>query len=96
MRSFLFREVVASLAGSISFGGGDSIFKVHRETVPSIGSHREGLFFNPLTNQLGNFFRFVRSFFEIFQKNFSTTFQEQKKPLSHHEDVIGAEIEKAR
>ena len=23
-----------------------------------------------LTNQLGNFFRFVRSFFEIFQKNF--------------------------
>ena len=28
-----------------------------------------------LTNQLGNFFRFVRSFFEIFQKIFSTTFQ---------------------
>jgi len=49
-----------------------------------------------LTNQLGNFFRFVRSFFEIFQKIFSTTFQEQKKPLSHHKDVIGAEIEKAR
>ena len=50
-----YREVVASLAGSISFGGGDSIFKVHRETVPSIGSQREGLFFNPLTNQLGTF-----------------------------------------
>ena len=49
-----------------------------------------------LTNQLGNFFRFVRSFFEIFQKIFLTTFQEQKKPLSHHRDVIGAEIEKAR
>lgn len=31
MRSFLFREVVPSLAGSISFGGGDSILKVHRE-----------------------------------------------------------------
>ena len=28
-----------------------------------------------LTNQLGNFFRFVRSFFEIFQKIFLTTFQ---------------------
>lgn len=42
-----YREVVAALAGSISFGGGDSIFKVHRETVPSIGSQREGLFFNP-------------------------------------------------
>lgn len=56
MRSFLFREVVAALAGSISFGGGDSIFKVHRETVPSIGRQREGLFFNPLTNQLGKFF----------------------------------------
>ncbi|MFR4250046.1 MAG: hypothetical protein ACLT2S_01310 [Christensenellales bacterium] len=38
---------MASLAGSISFGGGDSIFKVHRETVPLIGSQREGLFFNP-------------------------------------------------
>ena len=50
-----YREVVASLAGSISFGGGDSIFKVHRETIPSIGSQREGLFFNPLTNQLGTF-----------------------------------------
>jgi len=55
-----YREVVASLAGSISFGSGDSIFKVHRETVPSIGSQREGLFFNPLTNQLGKFFGFVR------------------------------------
>ena len=72
MRSFLFWEVVASLAGSISFGGGDSIFKVHRETVPSIGSQREGLFFNPLTNQLGNFFRFVRRNFENFFEILST------------------------
>ena len=64
MRSFLFREVVASLAGSISFGGGDSIFKVHRETVPSIGSQREGQFIDPLTNQLGKIFRFVRRNFE--------------------------------
>ena len=67
-----YREVVASLAGSISFGGGDSIFKVHRETVPSIGSQREGLFFNPLTNQLGNFFRFVRRNFENFFEILST------------------------
>ena len=57
---------VAALAGSISFGGGDSFFKVHRETVPSIGSQREGLFFNPLTNQLGKIFRFVRRNFENF------------------------------
>jgi len=49
-----------------------------------------------LTNQLGNFFRFVRSFLRFFKKIFSTTFQEQKNPLSHHKDVIGAEIEKAR
>lgn len=48
-RSFLFREVVASLAGSISFGGGDSIFKVHKETVPSIGIQRERHFIDPLT-----------------------------------------------
>ena len=46
-----------------------------------------------LTNQLGTFFGNNK---ENFQKNFSTTFQEQKKPLSHHKDVIGAEIEKAR
>ena len=45
----------------LSFGGGDSIFKVHRETVPSIGSQREALFFNPLTNQLGKFLRFWQS-----------------------------------
>ena len=49
-----------------------------------------------LTNQLGNFFRFVRSFFEIFQKNFFDHLSGIKKPLSHHRDVIGAEIEKAR
>ena len=67
-----YREVVAALAGSISFGGGDSIFKVHRETVPSIGSQREGLFFNPLTNQLGKIFRFVRSKFENFFESLST------------------------
>ena len=64
---------MASLAGSISFGGGDSIFKVHRETVPSIGSQREGLFFNPLTNQLGNFFDLyegiLKNFFEILSTN---------------------------
>ena len=93
MRSFLFREVVASLAGSISFGDGDSIFKVHRETVPSIGSQRERDFIDPLTNQLGTFFGNNK---ENFQKIFSTTFQGQRKPLSHHGDVIGAETEKAR
>jgi len=49
-----------------------------------------------LTNQLGNFFRFERTIFGFFQKIFLTAFQGQKKPLSHHEDVIGAEIEKAR
>ena len=47
-----------------------------------------------LTNQLGNFFRFERTKFEFSQKNFLTAFLKQKKPLSHHEDVIGAEIEK--
>lgn len=63
---------MASLAGSISFGGGNSIFKVHRETVPSIGSQREGQFIDPLTNQLGNFFRFVRRNFEKFFESLST------------------------
>jgi len=63
---------VAALAGSISFGGGDSIFKVHRERVPSIGRQREEPFFNPLTNQLGNFFRFVRRNFENFFEILST------------------------
>ena len=42
-----YREVVAALAGSISFEGGDSIFKVHRETVLSIGSQRERHFIDP-------------------------------------------------
>ena len=45
-----------------------------------------------LTNQLGTFFGNNK---ENFQKIFSTAFQGQKKPLSHHEDVIGAEIEKS-
>lgn len=63
---YLDRKVVAALAGSISFGGGDSIFKVHRETVPSIGSQRERHFIDPLTNQLGKIFRFVRRNFENF------------------------------
>ena len=49
-----------------------------------------------LTNQLGNFFRFERTKFGFFQKNFSDSLSGTKKPLSHHEDVIGAEIEKAR
>ena len=49
-----------------------------------------------LTNQLGNFFDLYEVFLRFFKKIFSTTFQEQKKPLSHHGDVIGAEIEKAR
>ena len=49
-----------------------------------------------LTNQLGNFFDLYEVFLRFFKKIFSTTFQEQKKPLSHHKDVIGAEIEKAR
>jgi len=46
-----------------------------------------------LTNQLGTFFGNNK---ENFQKIFSTTFQGQRKPLSHHGDVIGAEIEKTR
>ena len=46
-----------------------------------------------LTNQLGTFFGNNK---ENFKKNFSTTFQGQRKPLSHHGDVIGAETEKAR
>ena len=49
-----------------------------------------------LTNQLGNFFRFERTKFGFFQKNLSDRLSGTKKPLSHHEDVIGAEIEKAR
>ena len=49
-----------------------------------------------ITNQLGNFFRFERTKFGFFQKNFSDRLSGTKKPLSHHEDVIGAEIEKAR
>ena len=49
-----------------------------------------------LTNQLGNFFRFERTKFGFFQKNFSDRLSGTKKPLSHREDVIGAEIEKAR
>ena len=32
----------------------------------------------------------------IFSKNFFDRLSGTKKPLSHHEDVIGAEIEKAR
>ena len=32
--------------------------------------------------------------FRLFKKIFLTAFQGHKKPLSHHEDVIGAEIEK--
>ena len=46
-----------------------------------------------LTNQLGTFFGNNK---ENFKKIFSTTFQGQRKPLSHHGDVIGAETEKAR
>lgn len=42
------------------------------------------------------FFDLYEVFLRFFKKIFSTTFQEQKKPLSHHKDVIGAEIEKAR
>ena len=50
-----------------------------------------------LTNQLGNFFRFERTKLGFFQKNFSDRLSgTKKKSLSHHEDVIGAEIEKAR
>jgi hypothetical protein len=45
-----------------------------------------------LTNQLGNFFGNNK---ENFQKIFRPPFR-GKNPLSHHEDVIGAEIEKAR
>ena len=32
---------------------------------------------------------------DFFKKIFLTAFQGQKTPLSHHEDVIGAEIEKS-
>ena len=46
-----------------------------------------------LTNQLGTFFGNNK---ENFQKFFLTAFQGQIKPLSHHGDVIGTEIEKAR
>ena len=46
-----------------------------------------------LTNQLGTFFGNNK---ENFKKIFSTTFQGQRKPLSHHGDVIGAETKKAR
>ena len=42
------------------------------------------------------FFDLYEVFLRFFKKIFSTTFQEQKKPLSHLRDVIGAEIEKAR
>ena len=39
------------------------------------------------------FFDLYEVFLRFFKKIFSTTFQEQKKPLSHHKDVIGAEYE---
>jgi len=42
------------------------------------------------------FFDFGKVNFRFFKKIFSTAFQGRKKPLSHHKDVIGAEIEKAR
>ena len=42
------------------------------------------------------FFDLYEVFLRFFKKIFSTTFQEQKKHLSHHKGVIGAEIEKAR
>ena len=45
-----------------------------------------------LTNQLGTFFGNNK---ENFKKIFSTTFQGQRKPLSHHGDVIGAEYKKS-
>ncbi len=47
-----------------------------------------------LTNQLGNFFDLNEPNLDFFKNIFLTAFQGQKKPLSHHEDVIGAEIEK--
>ena len=49
-----------------------------------------------LTNQLGNFFDLNEPNLDFFKKFFLTAFRGQKKPLSHHEDVIAAEIEKAR
>ena len=42
------------------------------------------------------FFDLYEVFFEIFQKTFFDHLSGIKKPLSHHRDVIGAEIEKAR
>ena len=47
-----------------------------------------------LTNQLGNFFDLNEPNFDFFKKIFLTAFQGRKKPLSHHEDVIGAEYKK--
>ena len=67
-----YREVVASLAGSISFGGGDSIFKVHRETVPSIGSQRERHFIDPSLTNWENFSDLNEKTFENFSVSLPT------------------------
>ena len=56
----------------LSFGGGDSIFKVHRERVPSIGSQRERHFIDPLTNQLGKFFDLYEGILKISFESLST------------------------
>ena len=47
-------------------------FSRYTERIPSTGRQREGLFFNPLTNQLGKFFWFVRRNFENFFEIVST------------------------
>ena len=63
VRSFLFREVVASLAGSISwwfnFQGAQGWSPFHRYPA------RSAVFY-PLTNQLGNFYEFERKNFREF------------------------------
>ena len=52
--------------------------------------------FSPSLTNWEIFFDLNKPNFDFFKKIFLTAFQGQKKPLSHHEDVIAAEIEKAR
>ena len=65
---------IFSVVPIFTAGGGDSIFKVHRERVPSIGRQREGSFFNPpsLINW-ETFFDLYEKTFEIFSASPSTT-----------------------
>ena len=49
--------------------------------------------FSPSLTNWEIFFDLNELNLDFFKKIFLTAFQGQKKPLSHHEDVIGAEIE---